>query len=229
KCGLTTLTRLIDTKRTIDSSPGFIVPLRHGSDSILTPVFPGAVAWATTNCLLWRGLRFGMSSERPLSMLGTITNTASSLIAKSGRRICFLHGSAAYFDMTTALKWSLALLAPYGSAGVPPETHSGRAVNTGHSQFAPRSSRPWQGVLAAIAGLALLTACSAPQHPSSPMDSSKPVVWPAPPEPARIAFVQSVHRPADIGVKMSSFSRLGHWLTGSEKGNEPLIKPFGIA
>jgi sugar lactone lactonase YvrE len=58
---------------------------------------------------------------------------------------------------------------------------------------------------------------------------SKPIVWPDPPEPARIAFVQSVHRPADIGIKMSAFSRFGHWLTGSDKGNEPLSKPFGIA
>jgi sugar lactone lactonase YvrE len=80
-----------------------------------------------------------------------------------------------------------------------------------------------------MAGIAFLTACSGPQHPSSPMVSSKPIVWPAPPEPARIQYVQSVHRPADIGVKMSAFSRFGRWITGSEKGNEPLNKPFGIA
>src|SRR5262249_9672787 len=54
-------------------------------------------------------------------------------------------------------------------------------------------------------------------------------VWPAPPDPPRIAFVQSIGRPADAGVKLQALSRCGHWLTGSEKGNEPLVKPFGIA
>jgi DNA-binding beta-propeller fold protein YncE len=56
-----------------------------------------------------------------------------------------------------------------------------------------------------------------------------PLIWPGPPDPARVAYVQSVRRPADFGIKQSVFSRFGHWLTGSEKGNEPLIKPFGIA
>ncbi|HWQ90782.1 MAG TPA: 6-bladed beta-propeller [Clostridia bacterium] len=54
-------------------------------------------------------------------------------------------------------------------------------------------------------------------------------VWPEPPEPARIAFAKSIFRPADLGIKRSGFTRLGQWLTGSEKGNEPLVKPFGIA
>ena len=56
-----------------------------------------------------------------------------------------------------------------------------------------------------------------------------PIIWPAPPETARIAFVQNVLRPADLGLKFSPFTRFGHWLTGSDKGNEPLLKPFGLA
>jgi DNA-binding beta-propeller fold protein YncE len=72
--------------------------------------------------------------------------------------------------------------------------------------------------------------CARVQHPA-PMSYSpaKPLVWPAPPEVARISYVQSVLRPSDIGIKFSPFTRFGHWITGSEKGNEPLLKPFGLA
>ena len=67
------------------------------------------------------------------------------------------------------------------------------------------------------------------QHrPASPPDSPR-LVWPAPPDPARIGFVQNVRSPADLGVKARALTRFGRWLTGSDKGNEPLIKPFGIA
>jgi DNA-binding beta-propeller fold protein YncE len=53
-------------------------------------------------------------------------------------------------------------------------------------------------------------------------------VWPAPPEEPRISFVQQVERPSDLGIKLSGFGRFTHWLTGSTKGNEQLVKPFGI-
>jgi DNA-binding beta-propeller fold protein YncE len=59
--------------------------------------------------------------------------------------------------------------------------------------------------------------------------STKALVWPAAPETPRIAYVQSIYRPVDVGVRPSVLTRLGHSLTGSEKGNEPLSKPFGIA
>jgi DNA-binding beta-propeller fold protein YncE len=55
------------------------------------------------------------------------------------------------------------------------------------------------------------------------------MTWPPAPERARIAFVQSVLRPADLGVHYSALSRFGRWLTGSEKGNEALIRPFSVA
>ncbi|MDB6028069.1 MAG: repeat domain protein [Verrucomicrobiales bacterium] len=54
------------------------------------------------------------------------------------------------------------------------------------------------------------------------------LVWPSPPGEPRISYVQSIYRPADAGVKASAFARFGHWLTGSEKGDEPLLKPFGL-
>jgi sugar lactone lactonase YvrE len=81
--------------------------------------------------------------------------------------------------------------------------------------------------LAALAGLVALSGCTG--QPRSTTAAAPERVWPAPPEAPRIAFVQSVRRPADLGIKASALVRFGRWLTGSEKGNEPLVKPFGLA
>jgi sugar lactone lactonase YvrE len=78
-----------------------------------------------------------------------------------------------------------------------------------------------------LAGL-VVAGCSR-IHPVAQPQPATQVVWPAPPEVARIAFVKSVSRPADLGVKNSAFKRFGHWITGSQKGNEPLLKPFAVA
>lgn len=63
--------------------------------------------------------------------------------------------------------------------------------------------------------------------PQSPTNSQ--TVWPAPPEEARVAFVKSISTPADLGIKTSAIRRFGRWITGSQKGNEALLKPFAIA
>jgi hypothetical protein len=81
-----------------------------------------------------------------------------------------------------------------------------------------------------LGALVIVTGCAAHQRtPATASAASTPKVWPAPPEIARISYVQSVLRPSDIGIKFSPFTRFGHWITGSEKGNEPLLKPFGLA
>jgi sugar lactone lactonase YvrE len=41
--------------------------------------------------------------------------------------------------------------------------------------------------------------------------------------------VQNFARPADLGIKRSALGRMANWLTGSEKGNEQLLRPFGLA
>src|SRR5882762_5906089 len=78
-------------------------------------------------------------------------------------------------------------------------------------------------------GVMIITGCAPTQHSRPTNQVTAPLVWPAPPEAARISYVQSVLRPSDIGIKFSPFTRFGHWITGSEKGNEPLLKPFGLA
>jgi DNA-binding beta-propeller fold protein YncE len=80
------------------------------------------------------------------------------------------------------------------------------------------------------AGLLLvLTGCARVSRPAAAVEPATPLVWPEPPQPARIAYSRSVWRPADLGISRSAFTRFGQWLTGSDKGNEPLLKPFGIA
>jgi sugar lactone lactonase YvrE len=74
-----------------------------------------------------------------------------------------------------------------------------------------------------------IAGCTGHHHSSTPATPAAPLVWPAPPDPVRVAFVQNVQRPADIGIKLSTWRKIGHWFTGSEKGNEPLYKPFGLA
>jgi sugar lactone lactonase YvrE len=81
----------------------------------------------------------------------------------------------------------------------------------------------------ALLGALLLAGCSGVDQPSPGAGPRTDLVWPAAPEVARIAYQYSVLRPADLGVKRSRLARFGQWLTGSEKGNERLVKPFGIA
>ncbi len=54
------------------------------------------------------------------------------------------------------------------------------------------------------------------------------LVWPTPPETARIAYSQSVLRPSDLGIKRSSIGRVVNWITGADKGDEVMAKPFAL-
>ena len=56
-----------------------------------------------------------------------------------------------------------------------------------------------------------------------------PLVWPPAPDVTRIVHVREVRGPADLGVRVSAFSRFGHWITGSGQRSETFVKPFGIA
>lgn len=55
------------------------------------------------------------------------------------------------------------------------------------------------------------------------------LVWPSPPEETRIAYVGSIEGPNDAGVKRSGFKRFANWLTGADKINDQLVKPFGLS
>ena len=64
---------------------------------------------------------------------------------------------------------------------------------------------------------------------SAPPATHAPLVWPAPPDAPRLAYVRSISQPADVGIKPAGLARLGRWLTGSSKANESLQRPFGVA
>lgn len=51
-------------------------------------------------------------------------------------------------------------------------------------------------------------------------------VWPAAPEPARLAYVQSFERPDDLGIAKSFFTRLRDFLFGAEEAR--LIRPMAV-
>ncbi len=84
-------------------------------------------------------------------------------------------------------------------------------------------------VVGGLAALAILGVGCSKVSPAPGPQSEIARVWPAPPEPPRISYVRSLARPADLGIKRSGFSRFGQWLTGSQKGNEDFVKPFGLA
>src|ERR1041385_7737093 len=83
-------------------------------------------------------------------------------------------------------------------------------------------------VLAALA-LSFLTSCATSEKNPAPPQPAINLVWPKPPDPPRIAYVQSIYSPADVGVKSSGFSRFANWLTGSPRSSGAFVKPFGIA
>jgi len=95
--------------------------------------------------------------------------------------------------------------------------HSRSANSAPGRQFLPR-------LICALCLVALASHAS-----SREKKPSHTLVWPPPPLPARISLVQTISRPSEAGVKASAFGRVANWVTGAEKGNEPLIKPFGLA
>lgn len=75
----------------------------------------------------------------------------------------------------------------------------------------------------------ILSGCATAGRTDASAQPATSLVWPPQPDAPRIAFVQTIGQPADVGVKRSGFGRFANWLTGSVKGKEPLIKPFGVA
>ncbi len=88
--------------------------------------------------------------------------------------------------------------------------------------------------VAAIAGVGLLcllvgrftSGCSTPKEPSP---AAPALIWPAPPDAPRIAYVRSISGPEDVGIRLSAGARALRWIFGSNKEAEILVKPFGVA
>lgn len=72
-------------------------------------------------------------------------------------------------------------------------------------------------------GFLLLTACAAQPQ----VASTEPLpVWPAPPEAPRIAYVQSLSQPEDLGITKGFFTKMYEFVVGSSELH--LIRPMAV-
>ncbi len=62
---------------------------------------------------------------------------------------------------------------------------------------------------------------------SGPAKVSLNIVWPEPPEPARILYLNSISVPEDLGIKRSFLGRIADAFTG--KAAARLVRPTGVA
>lgn len=53
-----------------------------------------------------------------------------------------------------------------------------------------------------------------------------PLIWPAPPEPAKVSYLRSIRQPADIGAGKGFFKRIAEFVLGAT--SDEMIKPYGI-
>ncbi|RMF94263.1 MAG: 6-bladed beta-propeller [Nitrospinota bacterium] len=73
--------------------------------------------------------------------------------------------------------------------------------------------------------LLLLGACARPQGKPQPVLET-PLVWPPPPAPPRVRFLQSFSRPEDLGISKGFWQRVGELLGGSSTAR--LIRPMAV-
>ncbi len=83
-------------------------------------------------------------------------------------------------------------------------------------------------VLSLLTLAALAAACEPMAGRPSPERQATlgALVWPQPPERARIRFIRVVARPQDLGIRPSFWKRLGEIIVGKEE--EWLIRPTGV-
>jgi DNA-binding beta-propeller fold protein YncE len=74
----------------------------------------------------------------------------------------------------------------------------------------------------------LFVSCASQQREAASADAPA-AVWPPPPSEPRIAFVQYLHGPRDIGSNPSAFRSFANWITGDTGENLNLQKPFAVA
>jgi DNA-binding beta-propeller fold protein YncE len=82
-------------------------------------------------------------------------------------------------------------------------------------------------VLALLLLFALLGGCGTTERISP--DTADPgffLVWPDPPEPARIRYVRSISAPRDLGIRKSFFRKVWEFLLG--EADERIWQPYGV-
>ncbi len=74
----------------------------------------------------------------------------------------------------------------------------------------------------------LVVSCAGP-HARPVAEAAPSAVWPAPPALPRIAYVQDLCGPRDVGQLPSAFKSLANWITGETGENLKLRRPFAAA
>ncbi|CAG1065680.1 Serine/threonine-protein kinase PknD [uncultured bacterium] len=93
-----------------------------------------------------------------------------------------------------------------------------------------RGSPSRLGTAAASLCLAFgLLSCSSAPVKDSPalLTPQTPLIWPSPPEPAKISYISAITRPADIGANQGFFKKLSEFILGAD--NDDIVKPYGVA
>lgn len=71
------------------------------------------------------------------------------------------------------------------------------------------------------------TCTSAGERPADLTAPAEPLVWPAPPAPARIQYLYSFRAPEHLGIRPSVLERVWEVVAGEE--NREMVKPYAIA
>lgn len=91
----------------------------------------------------------------------------------------------------------------------------------------PRTARSLRQLCTALVAGSLVS-CVSSRH-GSPNPPPAALVWPPPPAEPRLAYVESIVGPADIGQGPSLWSQVSVWFSGKSAQREHLLKPFGVA
>src|SRR6185312_4535328 len=85
----------------------------------------------------------------------------------------------------------------------------------------------WKIFAPGLAAVMLVSCASAPRPTTTSATPAR--VWPAVPDEPRIAFVQEIRGPRDIGQGPSTWHAMANWITGDTGENLDLHKPFAVA
>ena len=84
-------------------------------------------------------------------------------------------------------------------------------------------------VTSSLVAIVMLAFVSCASSPSTHLPGPSTRVYPPAPALARLAYVQTIRVPADMGLKPSAWSRMNSWITGRGGSAPVLEKPFGLA
>lgn len=93
-----------------------------------------------------------------------------------------------------------------------------------------RYKYPVQTALLLFILIPVLSGCTTSTINDSRLASEKDAVsliWPNPPEPARVAYLKTIERPRDIGAQTGFFAKLAEYIMGARV--DDIVKPYGVA